>query len=300
MLGTMRSLAKGGSVAEPAEFVRALGATLDDERLEPAFMALMLAPPSEADLAADIGSNVDPDLIHDARERLKASIGRRLSDRLERIWEEGGKDGREYSPDAAGMGRRALRHAALGLMAAADPAGGAERALEHFRQARHMTDTVGALGVLTGLDRPERIEALEAFYASHADDPLIVDKWLGLNAQVPLASTVERVRELTRHPAFDLKRPNRVRALLGTFANANPVAFNRPDGEGYRLLAEIVLGLDRFNPQVAARLATAFRSWRMLEPGRQGQAKAALEGIAAEPKLSRDTAEIVSRCLSAS
>jgi aminopeptidase N len=299
MLATMRSLAKGGSVAEPAEFVRALGATLDDERLEPAFMALMLAPPSESDLAADIGSNVDPDLIHDARERLKASIGRSLSDRLERIWEEGGKDGREYSPDAASMGRRALRHAALGLMAAADPAAGAARALGHFRDARHMTDTVGALGVLSDLDRPERLEALDAFYRSNAEDSLIVDKWLGLNAQVPLASTVERVRELTGHAAFDLKRPNRVRALIGTFANANPVAFNRADGEGFRLLAEIVLSLDAFNPQVAARLATAFRSWRMLEPLRQQQARQALEQVAAEPKLSRDTSEIVTRCLAA-
>jgi aminopeptidase N len=262
-------------------------------------MALMLAPPSEADLAADIGSNVDPDLIHDARERLKASIGRRLSDRLERIWEEGGKDGREYSPDAASMGRRALRHAALGLMAAADPAAGAARALQHFRDARHMTDTIGALGVLAGLDRPERFEALDAFYRSNAEDSLIVDKWLGLNAQVPLASTVERVRELTGHAAFDLKRPNRVRALIGTFANANPVAFNRADGEGFRLLAEIVLSLDAFNPQVAARLATAFRSWRMLEPLRQQQARQALEQVAAEPKLSRDTSEIVTRCLAA-
>jgi aminopeptidase N len=95
-----------------------------------------------------------------------------------------------------------------------------------------MTDTIGALGVLTGLDRPERLEALDAFHAAHADDSLIVDKWLALNAQVPLASTVERVRELCDHEAFDLKRPNRVRALIGTFANANPVAFNRVDGAG--------------------------------------------------------------------
>jgi aminopeptidase N len=299
MLETMRQLAQGRNVPEPAEFARALGATLDDERLEPAFLALMLAPPSETDLAADIGSNVDPDLIHEARDRLKASLGRSLSERLERIWDEGEKDAREYSPDAESAGRRALRHAALGLIAAADPVSGAERAFEHFRQARHMTDTIAALGVLTGLDRPERLEALDAFYRSNAEDSLIVDKWLGLNAQVPLACTVERVRELTAHKAFDLKRPNRVRALIGTFANANPVAFNRVDGEGYRLLAEVVVSLDSFNPQVAARLATAFRSWRMLEPARQRQAREALEHVGAQAKLSRDTAEIVTRCLSA-
>jgi aminopeptidase N len=298
MLETMRALEQGGSVAEPEEFVRAIGATLDDERLEPAFLALMLAPPSESDMAAEIGGNVDPDLIHAARDHLKASLGRALAQRLERIWEDGGEDG-EYSPDAGSAGRRALRHAALGLMAAADPAAGATRALEHFRGARHMTDTIGALGVLTGLDRPERHEALEAFYEANRDDPLIVDKWLGLNAQVPLGATVERVRDLMQHSAFDLKRPNRVRALIGTFANANPVAFNRADGAGYRLLAEVVVALDAFNPQVAARLATAFRSWRMLEPKRQHLAKEALEQVAGEPKLSRDTSEIVTRCLSA-
>jgi aminopeptidase N len=195
------------------------------------------------------------------------------------------------------MGRRALRHAALGLMAAADPVAGARRAYAHFLGARHMTDRVAALGVLTGLDRPERLEALAQFYDASAGDSLIVDKWLGLSAQAPLASTVERVRDLTHHAAFDLKRPNRVRALIGTFTNANPVAFNRADGEGYRLLADIVVALDDFNPQVAARLATAFRSWRMLEPVRQGQARAALEQIAAEATLSRDTAEIVTKCL---
>jgi aminopeptidase N len=297
MLETVRALAQGRSVAEPAALARALGATLDDGRLEPAFLALMLAPPSESDMAAEVGSNVDPDLIHAARERLKASLGRSLADRLTRIWDEGEEEG-GYSPDAASAGRRSLRHAALGLMAAADPATGAGRALEHFRGARHMTDTIGALGVLSGLDRPERGEALEAFYQSNAEDSLIVDKWLGLNAQVPLGATVERVRELSGHPAFDLKRPNRVRALIGTFANANPVAFNRADGEGYRLLTDIVVALDAFNPQVAARLATAFRSWRMLEPGRQELAREALEQVAGKSGLSRDTSEIVTRCLS--
>jgi aminopeptidase N len=298
ILETMRSLRDGEPVPEPQELARALAATLDDERLEPAYLALMLAPPSETDLAADIGSNVDPDLIHVARDRLRASLGQSLSNRLERIWGSG-DDGGDYSPDAHSAGRRALRRAALDLMAAADPATGAGLALEHFRRARHMTDTMAALGVLGGLDRPERLKAFDAFYRAHGEDSLLVDKWLALNAQVPLASTVERVRELLDHGAFDLRRPNRVRALIGTFVNANPVAFNRADGEGYRLLAAVVVSLDAFNPQVAARLATAFRSWRMLEPGRQRLAREALEGIESEAKLSRDSAEIVTRCLAA-
>ena len=295
----MRAIAEGRRLPEPVQYIEATAATLDDERLEPAFLALMLAPPGEPDLAAEIGSNVDPDLVHAGREHLKASLGRSLYDRLTRLWAGAAEEG-EYSPDAQSTGARSLRHAALGLMAAAQPAAGAEEALGHFRMARHMTDEMAALSVLAGLDRPERDTALDEFYAAHCDDSLLVDKWLAINAQVPLPATVEKVRDLMGHPVFDLKRPNRVRALIGTLANANPVAFNRPDGEGYRVVADVVLELDSFNPQVAARLATSFRSWRMLEQVRQEQARQALSRIQDHPKLSRDTAEIVAKCLAGS
>jgi aminopeptidase N len=125
----------------------------------------------------------------------------------------------------------------------------------------------------------------------------VIDKWFALQAMIPSAGTLARVEGLTRHPAFSLGNPNRVRALIGSFAQANHTQFNRADGAGYAFVADIVLALDARNPQVAARMMTAFRSWRALEPGRRAKARAALERVAATTSLSRDLADIVERSL---
>jgi aminopeptidase N len=161
-----------------------------------------------------------------------------------------------------------------------------------------MTDRMAALETLTQHDRPERVQALEDFYTRYADDPLIIDKWLSLQAAIPEAATLERVRALTSHPAFSMTNPNRIRALIGSFAQANHTQFNRIDGKGYDFVADIVLALDSKNPQVAARLTGAFRSWRALEPRRRERAERTLRRIAAAPNLSRDVGDIVARTLS--
>ena len=125
----------------------------------------------------------------------------------------------------------------------------------------------------------------------------MVDKWFALQAATPGRGTLDRVRALTGHPAFSFANPNRVRSLIGNFAAANHTEFNRPDGAGYDFVADAVLDLDKRNPQVAARLLSAFRSWRVLEPGRRAKAEAALRRVAAGPSLSPDVADIVNRCL---
>ena len=117
---------------------------------------------------------------------------------------------------------------------------------------------------------------MQDFYERYESDPLIIDKWLGLQAMIPEAGTLDRVRALTAHPAFSMNNPNRVRALIGSFAHGNATQFNRADGAGYEFVADAVLALDSKNPQVAARLATAFRSWRALESVRRSKAEAAL------------------------
>jgi aminopeptidase N len=127
----------------------------------------------------------------------------------------------------------------------------------------------------------------------------VIDKWFALQASIPEPATLTRVRELISHPAFSLANPNRVRSLIGTFANANPTQFNRADGAGHAFVADIVLELDPKNPQVAARLLTAFRAWRTLEPARRENAQAALSRIAAVTTLSRDVSDIVGRTLAA-
>ena len=162
-----------------------------------------------------------------------------------------------------------------------------------------MTDRMAALTTLSLHDVPERKHAIANFYARYASDALVVDKWFSLQATSPQPNALETVRGLTAHSAFSLANPNRVRALIGAFAQGNATQFNRADGLGYDFVAETVLSLDPKNPQISARLATAFRTWRMLESGRRTKAEAALTRIKAAPSLSRDLADIVERALAA-
>ena len=138
--------------------------------------------------------------------------------------------------------------------------------LERYREAENLTDRLAALRLLVhhGLDGAD--EALDRFYARYRDNPLVLDKWFAVQATAPSHAALDRVEALTAHPAFSFKNPNRVYALIRSFAAFNPVGFNRPDGAGYRFVAGVIADLDRQNPSVAARIATAFRSWRMLEP----------------------------------
>lgn len=160
-----------------------------------------------------------------------------------------------------------------------------------------MTDGAHALALLAGLDIPAREKALSRFYDRWKDDHLVIDMWFAIQAQSPLPQTLDTVRNLTAHPLFKLATPNKVRALIATFALSNPLQFNRADGAGYTFLAEKVLEVDRINPQVAARLLGAFRSYRALEPTRRTLAKAALAKVAEPTIISRDLREIVSRML---
>jgi aminopeptidase N len=202
-----------------------------------------------------------------------------------------------YSPDAKSAGRRALRNVCLDLLAAGGRRDAIAYAKTQYDKADNMTDRIAALATLSLHDVPERTAAIEDFYARYQSDPLIVDKWLALQASIPGAETLDRVKALTRHPAFSASNPNRVRALIGSFAQANATQFNRADGAGYDFAADYVLMLDPKNPQVAARLATAFKSWRALEAGRRSKAEAALRRIAAGASLSPDVNDIVSRAL---
>jgi aminopeptidase N len=202
-----------------------------------------------------------------------------------------------YSPDAASAGRRSLRNVCLDLLAAFANSDDLARAEAQYQAADNMTDRLAALSTLAQHDTPARERALADFYTRYADNALVIDKWFTLQATIPEAATLERVRGLTKHPAFDFSNPNRLRALIGAFAQANPSQFNRTDGEGYGFVAGTILSLDPKNPQVAARLATAFRSWRTMESGRRQHAQTSLSRMKATSNLSRDLAEIVERTL---
>ncbi|WP_296710166.1 aminopeptidase N [Rhodoblastus sp.] len=277
-------------------FAEALGAAIEGGDSDPAFAAQMAALPSEGDIARDIGSDVDPDAIFLARRALRSDIGKLLGERLLTVYNRLASDA-PYSPDAASAGRRALRNACLDLYAAGNAADGSEIAMRQFQAGANMTDQMAALAVLSAHATQQRERALDSFFRSHADEPLIVDKWFSLQAMIPEPETLARVKRLMHNHAFSLTNPNRVRALIGAFATGNPTGFNAADGAGYRFVAETVLKLDEVNPQVAARLLSAFRSWRNLEAGRSGLAREALELVAAHGALSPDLRDIVARSL---
>ena len=284
------------STREDDGLSHALSAILADPALEPAFIALTLTPPSEPDIAREIGRDVDPDAVFAARRHLRAAIGRQLGAALAETYRRMITPG-PYRPDAESAGRRALKNVCLGLLAATEDDQVIKLALAQYNAADNMTDRMAALDILSLHDRPERAQALDDFYRRYADDPLIIDKWLALQAAIPEPATLDRVRALTSHPAFSMANPNRVRALIGSFAQVNHTQFNRVDGTGYDFIADAVLGLDPKNPQVAARLMGAFRSWRALEPKRRAAAEATLRRVAAAPALSRDVHDIVARTL---
>src|SRR5579884_1799113 len=291
----MRALIAGarGEPVDSDAVVRAVGATLQSNSLDPAFKGEAVLMPSES-LVADRLDVVNPDAIHASRENLRQIIGSELSGPLLSAHHSDGATGNDLSPAAKGV--RRLRTVALGLLAAANPAQTAMLAKRQFDAADNMTDRQGALGVLVSLDAPERRQALDAFYDRFRDDALVLDKWFALQAAAQRPDTVDDVLRLATHPDFVITNPNRLRSLAGTFG-ANHWAFHSPDGRGYAFLADMVLAADKLNPQVAARLVPPFGRWRRFEPRRAALMRAALERIAAAPGLSRDVYEQVTKSL---
>jgi aminopeptidase N len=296
LVANVAALRKGEPASVDEGLIAAFAAILADHALEPDFIALAMTPPGEADIAREIGRDVDPDAIFRARVHLRTVIGEQLGPTLADTYRGMTVPG-PYRPDAASAGRRALKNVCLDLLMMTRRPDATARAIHQYNTADNMTDRMEALEALARHDVPERTQALDDFYKRYADDPLIVDKWLALQASIPEPATLDRVRTLTKHPAFSLANPNRVRSLIGAFAQANHTQFNRVDGAGYDFVADIVLALDPRNPQVAARMMGAFRSWRALESTRRARAEAALERVAATPSLSRDVGDIVRRTL---
>src|SRR5579875_702790 len=262
-----------------------------------ALLAELLAPPSAVELGAR-HDPLDPDAVHRAREALENALAKRLGAALSGAYRElhAGESG-ELSQAAAA--RRRLKNRVQALLLRCDPASGAELAFAQFRAACGMTDRLAALAALVRFDAPQAAEALRLYRVRFDGDPLALDKWFTLQATRPVHAALERVRELERDPAFSLANPNRVQALLGAFARANPVGFHRPDGGGYRHFAVNLIEIDARNPQLAARLAKAFEEWPRLESGRRGLARDSLQQMASRSANSPDLAEILTRMLAA-
>jgi aminopeptidase N len=274
----------------------ALASLFDDDALDPALLAELLTPPGEAELGERL-AEVDPDAVHAARNRLQRALAGRLgadtlAARHASLHATAGD-----ALDAATQARRRLRQRLLELLVHADPGAALRQADAQYAEAANMTTRLGALRCLLRLDAAAADSALAHFRQRYADQPLALDKWFAIQAQVPGDDALARVETLLADAAFTLRNPNRARALLGSYAQLNPTGFHRVDGAGYRLLTTQLAALDALNPQAAARVATAFNGWKRLEPRRREAAHAALAALAARDGLSRDLGDIVGRIL---
>jgi aminopeptidase N len=284
------------SLALPDAFRDACAATLAAD-LDPALAALALNLPSEGYLA-ELSEVVDPDAIHAARVWLRGALAAALTEAWRATYDRLHDDA-PYRFAAADVGRRALKNLALGyLMELADDDVTA-LCMGQFERADNLTDGLAALTALANTDVPARPVALEAFHARWQDDPLVLDKWFSIQATSRLPGTLAHVRELMHDPAFSLRNPNRVRALVGAFCHGNPAQFHAADGGGYALLGETVRTLNASNPQIAARLLGAFGQWRRYDDARQALVQAELEAILRLPGLARDLFEVATKLLAA-
>ena len=285
----------GRAVEVPASFLESMGRVIADGSKDPAFAAEALQLPDEGYLA-ECMEVADPDAIHAARTHLIREIATRYRTRFEGAFRHFSVPG-PYSPDAAASGRRALRNAALGYVATIDDATSRALAFLELRRAENMTDAMAALTCLANCAGAERERALGMFYDKWRNEALVLDKWFRVQATSWLPGCLDRVKSLAKHPSFDMRNPNRARALLHAFALENPLHFHAADGSGYQWVAEQVIALDKLNPQVASRLARAFDRWKKYDSQRQSHARAALEAIRDAQGLSGNVGEVVSRAL---
>jgi aminopeptidase N len=293
MLDTLIA-AIGGAPSDPGPVIEAVRATLCSDELDAAFMAEAVSLPNEA-LIGDQMDKVDPEAIHAARASLLIGLGRELEAQWRGLYEAAARtDSFQLSP--AAKGARRLRTVALSYLVEAGGEEACELAFAQFAQANNMTDRQGALRVLADSDAPQRTQALAMFYDRYRSDALVIDKWFAAQALSYRDDTPAIVERLAHHPDFTLANPNRLRALVGSFT-ANQRAFHDASGRGYRFLADMILAVERLNPQSAAKLVPPLGRWRRFDERRAALMKEQLERIAGTEKLSKDVYEQVSKSL---
>jgi aminopeptidase N len=282
-----------GATLDPG-FVGSWGAVAADGQLDGSLKALALTLPDERVLGQAM-KVVAVEAIHRARSEAMATLGRQHHELL--LATHRANIGQGYDASASSIARRRLANTALAYLCAADPEAGARLATAQFEAADNMSDRQAALVCLADLPGESRERALQAFFEQWKNDPLVLDKWFAVQAQATSPDSLEQILALGEHEAFERKNPNRARALLGTFGQRNQMHFHSADGRGYVFLADEVIAIDQLNPQVAARLVSAFNNWHRFDVGRQGLQRQQLERIAAAEKLSKDVGEIVGRAL---
>ena len=290
---------QGAELAMDPRLVTALASVLADDQADQAMVAEMLSLPSEAYLT-EISEVADVDAIHAAREFARRQLAEGLFDALWARYQANREVSRStaYVAEKAHFSRRALQNIALSYLMLSERPEVLAATLEQYDACDNMTERLTALAVLVNSPfEAEKAKALAAFAEHFKDNPLVMDQWFSVQAGSGLPGGLERVKALMEHPAFTLKNPNKVRALIGAFAGQNLINFHKTDGSGYRFLADLVIELNALNPQIASRQLSPLTRWRKYDSARQALMKAELERIVASGPLSSDVYEVVSKSL---
>ncbi|XP_062146073.1 puromycin-sensitive aminopeptidase [Alnus glutinosa] len=277
-------------------FVQGLRSILGDSSLDKEFVAKAITLPGEGEIM-DMMEVADPDAVHAVRTFIRKQLAWELKSELLSTVETN-RSSEEYVFDHSNMARRALKNVSLAYLASLEDSKYTELALHEYRTATNMTEQFAALAAIAQNPGETRDNVLADFYGKWQHDFLVVNKWFALQAMSDITGNVENVKSLLKHPAFDLRNPNKVYSLIGGFCGS-PVNFHAKDGSGYKFLGEIVLQLDKLNPQVASRMVSAFSRWRRYDETRQNLAKAQLEKIMSTNGLSENVFEIASKSLAA-
>ncbi|MCK5811197.1 MAG: aminopeptidase N [Cocleimonas sp.] len=295
ILDMLSAHSKGKAFGVEPQIINAYQALLENNNLDYSLRAEALSLPSEADIAEAV-DQADPEAIHHLRELLRSTLAKALRLSFETLYTQL-EDKGDYQIDAQSIGKRRLKNICLAYLGAIKDDSIYEQCYQQFSEATNMTDNLAAFGVLLNIDCPQRQQAIDDFETRWKGNTQVMDKWFMMQACSSLPNTLERVKMLMQHDLFDIKNPNKVRAVIGAFANANPVNFHLADGSGYTFIAERVLELDTLNPQIAARLVRTLINGHQYTVERDNLMRESLERIRDQQGLSADVFEIVTKSL---
>ncbi len=259
------------------------------------YCSLLLGLPSESYLAEQM-QVVDVEAIHKAREFVVRTLAEHLQKELEDLYLKNHRD-ESGQFDAGAIGRRRIKNVCLSFLSRLENEKTQQWAEQQFSTARNMTDQIAALATIVNFPHPAKEQCLAQFYQKWQDEALVIDKWFAIQSSSPMPDAFAKVNALTAHPSFDLATPNRVRAVIGSFTQANQLHFHAVNGQGYDFLANHVIALDILNPQVASRMLGPLTSWRRFDETRQNLMKTQLERVMNCPAISRDVYEVASKSL---
>ncbi|KAG5391542.1 hypothetical protein IGI04_021505 [Brassica rapa subsp. trilocularis] len=296
MLNLVSDFQQNRPLALNPKFIQGLGSVLSDSSLDKEFIAKAITLPGEGEIM-DMMAVADPDAVHAVRKFVRKQLASQLKTELLKIVENN-RSTEAYVFDHPNMARRALKNTALAYLASLEDPSYVELALSEYKSATNLTDQFAALAALAQNPGKTRDDVLADFYNKWQGDYLVVNKWFLLQSSSDIPGNVENVKKLLDHPAFDMRNPNKVYSLIGGFCGS-PVNFHAKDGSGYKFLGDIVVQLDKINPQVASRMVSAFSRWKRYDETRQALAKAQLEMIMSANGLSENVFEIASKSLAA-